>query len=81
MSDNKERYFDLRTRERYLKKGLTTQKEIDSYLKNLPNEEKNFELTTFDDDDLGIGNPLSEEDLKNMPPISEDEIDAIDLNQ
>ena len=50
----KEKYFDLRTRNRYLKKGTLSQNEIDSHLKNLPNDENNFELTTFDDDDLGI---------------------------
>lgn len=50
----KEKYLDLRIRNHYLKKGIVSKNEIDSHLKNLPNDENNFELTTFDDDDLGI---------------------------
>lgn len=52
--DIKEKYLDLRIRNHYLKKGIVSKNEINSHLKSLPNDENNFELTTFDDDDLGI---------------------------
>lgn len=77
--DIPEKYLDRRIRERYLKKGLVTKKEVEQHLKALPNDEHNFELTTFAEDDLGIGNELSEEDLKNMPPMSEDDINNFDF--
>lgn len=69
-----EKYLDRRVRERYLKKGLITPKELEQHLKALPNDEDNFELTTFVDDELGVGDELSEDELKNMSPMSESDI-------
>ncbi len=47
-------YFDTRTRSRYMAKGLISQKDYESFLTTLPNDEDNFELAPFEDDDLEI---------------------------
>ena len=47
-------YFDTRTRARYMAKGLISQKDYESFLSSLPNDEDNFELAPFEDDDLEI---------------------------
>lgn len=43
-------YFDTRTRQRYMNKGLLKPTDYETYLKNLPNDEENFELAPFEDD-------------------------------
>lgn len=49
-----EMHFDTRTRKRYLSLGVITQDDYQNYLKNLPNDEDNFELAPFEDDDLDL---------------------------
>lgn len=73
-----EKYYDVRTVDRYLKKGLIKKADLESYLKKLPNDEDNFELSVLDDE-LGVGDALSEEEIKNLPPMSEDDIDNFDF--
>lgn len=60
MSHQDEKYFDVRTMHRYLKKGVVKQEEINAHLKALPNDEDNFELTVFENDDLDL--PLEDEE-------------------
>lgn len=75
-----EKLIDRRTRERYLKKGLITQKDLEQHLKALPNDEDNFELTTFTEDEYeGLSDDLTEEEIKNMPPIKEEDIENFDF--
>lgn len=73
----KETHFDTRIIERNLKTGALSQKDYDAYLKNLPNEEDNFELTTFEDDDLTLDADYSEfevEESAEAEPSSEPEL-------
>ena len=49
-----ETHFDTRTRQRYMRMGVVTQADYDTYLKSLPNDEDNFELAPFEDDDLDL---------------------------
>lgn len=81
MSQNlSEKLIDRRTRERYLKKGLVSQKDIEQHLKSLPNDEDNFELTTFTEDEFeGLGADLTEDEIKNMPPIKEEDFENFDF--
>lgn len=75
-----EKYYDVRTMDRYLKKGLIKKGDVESHLKALPNDEDNFELSVLDDDDeLGIGEVLSDDEMENLPPMSEDDIDNFDF--
>lgn len=74
-----EKHFDVRTRDRYLAKGSIQQNDIESYYKALPNEEENFELTTFEDDEIGIGDELTEEEMEALPPMREEDIDNFDF--
>lgn len=39
MPAQEKKYYDRRTNERYVKKGLTTQKDIDGFVKALPDDE------------------------------------------
>ncbi len=73
------KYFDIRTRGRYLKSGEISQKDVDQYLKQLPNDEENFELVMIEEDDIGLGEQLSEEELKSMPSITEENINNFDF--
>ncbi len=73
------KYFDVRTRERYLKSGQISQKEIDQQLKSLPDDEANFELVMVEEDDIGLGDSLSDEELNSMPNMTEDNIDNFDF--
>lgn len=73
-----QKHVDVRTMQRYLKKGLIKKSEVDTYLKSLPNEEDNFELTVFEDDDLGLGD-MSDEEMASMAPMSEEDIDKFDF--
>ena len=74
-----EKFFDVRVVKRYLKKGSITPKDVDEHLKTLPNDQDNFEMVMFEEDDIGVGSDLSEEDLKSMPEITEDNIDNFDF--
>lgn len=75
-----EKYFDVRTTDFYLKKKSISRQDIESYFKNLPNDESNFEVTLFEsDDEIGLGDELSEEELNAMPEITEDNIDNFDF--
>ena len=54
MSSGKERYFeswkfDRRVVERYLQRGLITEKEYQAFLKQLPNLEGEYEEVSVDD--------------------------------
>lgn len=73
-----EKLYDVRTVERYLKKGLVNKSDVTAYLKSLPNEQDNFELTTFEEDDLGLGD-MSDEEVASLPPIKEEDIDNFDF--
>ena len=62
MSDIQDKFLDLRTRERYLKKGKLSKTELQGYLDALPNEEENFNLTTFEEESFSDEEILSEEE-------------------
>lgn len=53
-------FFDTRTRQRYMNKGLISSNDYENYLKALPNDEENFELAPFEDD-LDLTDESSEE--------------------
>lgn len=74
-----EKYYDVRTMDRYLNKGLIKKTDVESHLKGLPNDEDNFELSVLDDDELGIGEVLSDDEIEKLPPMSEDDIDNFDF--
>lgn len=76
-----DKHFDQRTIERYLKKGLISKADVSQFLENLPNDEDNFELTTFEEEEQSLDSEflLSEDEIANMPPISEDEINNFDF--
>jgi hypothetical protein len=48
------RYFDRRTTDRYVEKGLLKETELNSHLKNLPDEEKNAQYVQMDLHDAEI---------------------------
>ena len=48
VNEAKRKYFDSRVSDRYLKKGLLSQKEYDSYVKALPDEEANATFVQMD---------------------------------
>jgi hypothetical protein len=74
-----EKYYDVRTMDRYLTKGLIKKSDVETHLKSLPNDEDNFELSVLDDDELGIGEVLSDDEIEKLPPMSEDDIDNFDF--
>lgn len=47
---NEEKLYDLRTLDTYLSRGLIKPTEVEKYLKNLPDEEGNYQLVQIDDD-------------------------------
>lgn len=49
-----ETHFDTRTRHRYLNMGVISQADYQTYLKALPNDEDNFELAPFEDNDVDL---------------------------
>lgn len=79
MKNLNEKHFDVRTVNHYLKKGLITKKDVESFVSALPNDEDNFELMVFEDDDLGLDGTFSEADLQAMEPITEENIDNFDF--
>lgn len=75
-----EKHFDVRTVDFYLKKKTVTKQDVEKHMKDLPNDENNFEVALFDgDDEIGLGAQLSDEELKAMPEITEDNIDNFDF--
>lgn len=74
-----EKFFDVRTLGRYLQKGVITRQDVQNHLKSLPNDENDFKLVMFEEDDIGLGEELTEEELKSMPEITEDNIDNFDF--
>ncbi|MFH1874794.1 MAG: hypothetical protein ABH859_06395 [Pseudomonadota bacterium] len=52
---NKDREFDLRTLEAYLRKGLISEKDYHSYLKSLSDEQGNVEFIEIEDDEKSEG--------------------------
>lgn len=49
--DNSDRNFDLRTLEYLLARGSITQKEYESFLNRLPDEEGNYETVEIKEDE------------------------------
>jgi hypothetical protein len=75
-----EKFFDVRTMEMYLKKGVLTRADIDQHAKALPNDESNFELTILEEDDKDVpSQSMSDDEIKSMPPLTEDDIDNFDF--
>lgn len=77
-----EKYFDIRTRNRYLEKNIITKKDVHEFVTTLQNDEDNFELSLIDseaDEEIDIGSKLSEEEIESMPEISEDSINDFDF--
>jgi hypothetical protein len=71
--------FDVRTRNRYQSNGEISKKDVDNYFKELPNEEENFELVMIVEDDIGLGDQLTEEELNAMPNMTEENINNFDF--
>lgn len=74
-----DKFFDVRVVNRYLNKGAITEKDVKNHFKDLPNDQDNFELVLIEEDDIGVGDTLSEEELKSMPAITEENIDNFDF--
>lgn len=74
-----EKYLDKRVSHRYVTKGTINKKDVESYLKELPNDEDNFDLVMFEEDDIGVDGELSDEELEAMPAMTEDKIDNFDF--
>lgn len=60
-NEAKRKFFDSRTYDRYLKKGAITQKEYDSFLKALPDEESNASWVQMDLHETEISSEESED--------------------
>ena len=58
------RYFDRRTTDRYLEKGAIKEKELESYMKNLPDETNNAQWVQMDLHDAELGENDSGEDAE-----------------
>ncbi|MBU0505110.1 MAG: hypothetical protein ABII18_03260 [bacterium] len=71
--------FDVRTRTRYQTNGEISTKDVDHYFKELPNDEENFELVMIVEDDIGLGDQLTEEELNSMPKMTEENINNFDF--
>lgn len=69
--ERKEFYYDKRVTEYYQRKGIITKKDVEAHLKNLPNDEDNFELAPFEDDDLELDS-ASLEDVSDLDVSDED---------
>lgn len=80
MSKNpEEKFFDVRTNSRYIKKSVISQKDLQDHLKALPNDEENFDLVMFEEDDIGVGGEMSEDEINAMPTITEESIGKFDF--
>ncbi len=69
--------FDTRVIDRNIKKGLITKKDYDVYLKQLANDEDNFDLVPIEDENAE--GPLSEEEIKAMPEMTPEQIENFDF--
>lgn len=65
VNETKRKYFDSRTSERYLKKGAISQKEYDSFVKALPDDEANANWVQMDlhETELSSESGNSDDDL------------------
>jgi len=75
----KEKFFDVRVVDRYKNKGIISQSDIEEHYNNLPNDEDNFELVMIEEDDIGMGDTLSEEEIQAMPAMTEEGIDDFEF--
>lgn len=73
-----EKFFDVRVVDRYLKRGVISEQDIQNHFKHLPNDEDNFELVMIEEDEIGVGE-LSEEELKSLPAITEENINDFEF--
>ena len=74
-----EKHFDIRVVKRYLAKGAISQSDLKNHYDSLPNDETNFELVMIEDDDIGVGEELSDAEIEAMPAMTEDNIDNFDF--
>lgn len=75
-----DKHFDVRTVDFYMKQKIVSKQDVEKHMKDLPNDEHNFEVALFDsDDEIGLGDRLSDEELKAMPEITEDNINNFDF--
>ena len=74
-----EKHFDVRVMNRYMQKGVISKQDIEAHYTNLPNDENNFDLVMIEDDEIGMGDELSEEEISSMPEMTEDSIDNFDF--
>jgi hypothetical protein len=58
----KRKHLDSRTSDRYLKKGIVSQKDFDAHIKNLPDEEANATFVQMDLHDTGFSSDEADED-------------------
>lgn len=56
------KYTDSRTSERYVKKGLVSQKDFDAHLKALPDDEANATFVEMDLHDTGFSSDEESDD-------------------
>ncbi len=55
------RYYDRRTTDRYVEKGALKDKDVESYLKNLPDETNNAQWVQMDLHDAELGDNESDD--------------------
>jgi hypothetical protein len=58
----KRKHLDSRTSDRYLKKGIVSQKDFDAHVKALPDDEANATFVQMDLHDTGFASDESDED-------------------
>lgn len=75
-----EKFYDIRTQQRYVKDGTVSQKDLTDHLKALPNDEDNFDLVMFESDEIGVGAEFSEDEIKSMPNLNESDIDKFEFD-
>jgi hypothetical protein len=76
--DFDEKKFDTRVIERQLKKGLLSRKDYDAYLKQLPNDEDNFEIVPIVDESTETAS-FTEDEIKSMPDMKPEDIENFDF--
>ncbi|MBY0371318.1 hypothetical protein K2X33_11565 [bacterium] len=64
MANPKSKQFDIRTSDRYVKKGIVSQKEYDAYVKALPDEEGNATWVQMDlhETEISVDDDSSDDD-------------------
>lgn len=50
----KEKHFDVRLQNRFKKRGVVTDSDVQKHLSDLPNDEDNFDLVPFEDEEVFI---------------------------